>query len=109
MNCAICKGPESDHGVFVNPDKHAFVRECKSEAHRQYRDAVEGQRIQAMLIVNALTAAQQHSNSTAAIEMALREAADRAIFAARQMDAANCALTKHYRTGKGCRVAGLQS
>lgn len=108
MNCAICKGPESDHGVFVNPDKHAFVKECKAEAHRQYRDAVEGMDIQAQLIINALTSARgRESNSTAAIEMALREAADRAAYAARQMDAANSALHKHYRTGKGCRTAGL--
>lgn len=106
QNCAICKGPESDHGVFVNPDKHAFIKECKAEAHVQYREAVEAQDIQAALIINHLTAARA-KGSTAAIEMALRDAFDRALFASRQMDAANTALQKHYRTGKGCRTAGL--
>lgn len=108
MNCAICKGPESDHGVFVNPDKHAFVKACKAEAHAMYRDAVETQDIQAAIIINNLTAARANENSkTAAIEMALRDAYDRALFAARKMDSANTALYKHYRTGKGCRTAGL--
>ena len=84
------------------------MNECKSPAHKQYREAVETLDIQAAIIINHLTAArEQEGSKTGAIEMAMRDASERALFAARAMDSANTALGKHYRTGRGCRLAGV--